>query len=135
MAGYFNKLRKKPKHVRDNIAFSIAGGFTLVTALAWFFIGFGAPAEEFNLAEEESPAAFSTLLDQIQEQVASAREGIAESKEATSTPPVNNGEWGYALQNASSSRNQLPREASIMIVSSSSASATTSMRATSSVLY
>jgi hypothetical protein len=135
MAGYFNKLRKKPRHVRDNIAFSIAGGFTLTVALAWFFIGFTGFGGSTEITAEEKPKAFSTLIDQIQDQVASAREGVSEAKKENASSTVSNGEWGLSAQNSSSSNNLMPKEASLMIVGASSTQRATSTAATTSVLY
>ena len=96
MAGLFKKLRKKPKHVRDNIAFSIAGGFTFMVALGWFFLGFDGLPHSTEVASGENNSAFSTLFGQIQEQVATAKESIGEAKKATTTTPVVTGEWGLA---------------------------------------
>lgn len=129
MAGLFKKLRKKPKHVRDNIAFSIAGGFTFVVALSWFFLGFHGLPQGADVASEESNGAFSTLFGQIQEQVAAAKESIEEAKKVATTTPVVTGEWGLA------STTRVEKEAAIMIVTSSSTGSASSTRATTSVLY
>lgn len=135
MAGSFNKLRKKPKHVRDNIAFGVAGGFTLTLAIAWFLIGFGNGPTSPEVTSEEKNGAFSTLFDQIQEQVATAKEGVIEGNEASSTMPSVTGEWGISAQNASSTSNGTPREAAIMVVGASSSARTSSSTASTSVLY
>lgn len=131
MAGIFNKLRKKPKHVRENIAFGIATGFTLTLAVAWFLVGFGGNPTTPEVVEGEGNGAFTTLLDQIQEQVATAREGV-QADEASSTMPTVTGEWGISAQNASSTQ---PKEAAIMIVTSSSSSQSTTTTASTSMLY
>jgi hypothetical protein len=139
MAGYFSKMRKKPKHVRDNIAFSMAGGITFVLALTWFLVGFESPVSnsETITTSEEQPAAFSTLLNQIQEQAASVRESVSPVEEiATSSIPVGDGAWGIAAQYTNSSTSKpLPREANIMIISASSSPEASSTAPTSDVLY
>lgn len=136
MAGYFNKLRKKPKHVRDNVAFSIAGGFTLMIALAWFFVGFDGLGGTPEVVTEEKPEAFSTLINQIQEQVATARVGVSDARsDVASTTPVSNGEWGWSAQNASSTNNGMPNEPVGAGVDASSTQQSGSAVATTSVLY
>lgn len=132
MFGYFNKLRKKPKHVRDNIAFSIAGGFTLVLAIAWFLVGFN-PSTNEDISSGEGSAPFATLLSQIQEQMASAKDSVPDEEATSSSPSIK--EWGLSAQNASTSRQVIPEEINIMVVPSATATATTSRSATSSVLY
>ena len=134
MAGSFKNLRKKPKHVRDNVAFSLAGGFTFMLAVAWFFIGFDGLATSPEVSSEGTNGAFSTFIDQIQEQVATAREGV-ETNEASSTMPTVTGEWGLSAQNASSTNNSVQKEAAIMIVTSSSTRGASSTTASTSVLY
>ncbi|MBP6924039.1 MAG: hypothetical protein KBC62_00160 [Candidatus Pacebacteria bacterium] len=135
MAGSFNKLRKKPKHVRDNVAFGVASGFTFMVAIAWFLVGFGGESKSPEITTEETNGAFSTLLKQIQEQVATVKEGVKEDTKASSTMSSVTGEWGLSAQNASSSNSVAPKEAAIMIITSSSTTGTTSTHVTPSVLY
>lgn len=136
MFGYFNKLRKKPKHVRDNIAFSVAGGFTLTLAIAWFLVGFN-PSANQNVSSGEGSTPFSTLFSQIQEQIASVKDSVPENESVTSEEMPTNagGEWSLSAQNASTSRQVIPEEVSIIVVPTATATATTSLSATSSVLY
>lgn len=134
MFGYFNKLRKKPKHVRDNIAFSMAGGFTLILAVVWFMTGFN-PSTNQEISSGEDSAPFATLLGQIQEQMASAKDSVSENEATAEMPVDNTGEWGLSAQNASTSRQPIPEEVSIMVVPTPTTTATTSRSATSSVLY
>ena len=76
------KLRQKPKHIKDNIAFSVAGVFTTLVAIVWvmtvpksFFAG--------DEIKPEAPRAFTTLINQVKEQVAGVKAAMPEI--ATST--------------------------------------------------
>lgn len=80
---YLTELRKKPKHVRDNIAFVVAGVATL-PVMAYLVFAVHGPRVTENLAETNTdPKFFETFTNQIKEQVASVREATA-----TSTPPT-----------------------------------------------
>ena len=94
---YLTKLRQKPKHVRDNIAFGVASGFTALIALFLVFAVHGPKVVE-NVASEEdnSPRFFETITSQVKEQVAASRSSIesqSNDPEPTSgtPPPAANG--------------------------------------------
>ena len=61
-------MRKKPKHVRDNIAFGTAVGFTALVALLAFVGG------QVDLKESEGPGFFSTFIGQFKSEVAAVKE-------------------------------------------------------------
>lgn len=76
------RLRQKPKHVKENIALGIAGGFTAIVAIVWLVT----VPKSFIAGDEvkkEGPHAFSTLIDQMKEQLAGVKNALPES--ATST--------------------------------------------------
>ena len=80
MSQWLREVRKKPKHVRDNIAFGISGGFTALLALGWFLVS-GAPSSD-NSKDE---AFFKTFLGQFKEQFATVNEALPK---ATTTSPM-----------------------------------------------
>jgi hypothetical protein len=83
MRKFFQYIRKKPKAVRDNYAFAIAGSFTFVVMIIWFvaqpdegmFSGGGG-----DLAAEVKNSPFSTFFKESKEQMASLK-GIFSSEE------------------------------------------------------
>ena len=70
---YLTKLRQKPKHVRDNIAFGVASGFTAVIAAFLVFVVHGPTVVQEVANEDNSPRFFETLVNQAKEQVAASR--------------------------------------------------------------
>ena len=93
---YLTKLRQKPKHVRDNIAFGVASGFTAVIALFLVFAVHGPKVVDDVAREENSPRFFETITSQVKEQVAASRSSIEsqsnDSEPTSGTPaPAANG--------------------------------------------
>ncbi len=90
---YLTKLRQKPKHVRDNIAFGIASGCTAVVAAFLVFAVHGPTVINDVAQEENSPQFFQTLTSQVKEQVAATRSSLEaqkpEKKEPQATPAAN----------------------------------------------
>lgn len=80
MSQWLREVRKKPKHVRDNIAFGVSGGFTVLVALGWFLVS-GTPTSTTT----KDAAFFETFLGQFKEQFASVNEAMPK---ATSTSPM-----------------------------------------------
>ncbi len=89
---YLTKLRRKPKHVRDNIAFGIAGSFTAVVALFLVFAVHGPKVVDEVADGDNSPRFFETLVDQAKEQLAASQSSFEAVEEeggvtiTTSTP-------------------------------------------------
>ena len=131
MANWLTNLRKKPKHMRDNVAFAVSGGFTALVFAVWFFGGVGSST---LAGASDSPHFFQTLFGQFGKQVASIKESIPKPKEAPevatttaksfpeSAPAATDSVWSSASGTISSS--SAPRQ--IMIVTTSSTPATTS---------
>lgn len=78
---YLGDLRKKPKHVRDNIAF-VAAGVATVPVVAYLVFAVHGP-KITNIAESDpnQPKFFETFTTQIKDQVATVREATS-----TTTP-------------------------------------------------
>jgi hypothetical protein len=72
---YLTELRKKPKHVRDNIAFVLAGVATL-PVMAYLVFAVHGPKVTSGITETDQTDTkiFETFTNQIKEQVASVRE-------------------------------------------------------------
>lgn len=79
MSRWLTDLRKKPKYVRDNIAFGTAVGFTAIVALLAVVGG------QVDLKENEGPGFFSTFIGQFKTEVAAVKEALPEKPAATST--------------------------------------------------
>lgn len=92
---YLTKLRQKPKHVRDNIAFAIASGVTSMVALFLVFAVHGPKVTGELAGQEEQPQLFETLINQAKEQVAATKASMQSQKERDSsninTPAASNG--------------------------------------------
>ena len=126
---YLTKLRQKPKHVRDNIAFGIASGFTAIIALFLVFAVHGPKVIEGVATEDDSPHFFQTLTGQIKDQVAATRSSFEAQKpqkpevSAPSTPAANgNGEPAPAVLTSTASgtaTTTMPRTVLIATTSSS----------------
>lgn len=132
---WLTKHRQKPKHVRDNIAFTISASFTVVLAVVWFV--FGSESKLFDSVarrEAASPRVFSTFWDQLSEQMASVKEAIPE-------PPATSTSAFPTSQSPGSPEEQaayetLQKEAVIRVVPTASSSTSTNLEgATSSVIY
>lgn len=75
---YLGDLRKKPKHVRDNIAFVAAAAATLPVVAYLVFAVHGPKITNIAETDTNQPKFFETFTTQIKDQVAAV-------KEATST--------------------------------------------------
>jgi hypothetical protein len=75
---YLTKLRKKSKHVRDNIAFVAAGVVTL-PVMAYLVFAVHGPKVTGGIAESETPKTkfFETFTSQFKEQVAAVKESTS----------------------------------------------------------
>jgi hypothetical protein len=91
MRRFFQNIRKKPKSIRNNYAFAIAGSFTVVVMMIWvvsqpndgIFTGGG------KLSEEEKNSPFSTFIKESKEQMASLKGAFSDgvsNLEETNTP-------------------------------------------------
>jgi hypothetical protein len=126
---YLTKLRQKPKHVRDNIAFGVAGGITSIVALFLIVAVHGPKVVGEVSGGDNQPQLFETLIDQAKEQVAATKASMkSQTKQAnstttnyTSTPAANgNGAPAPAILVSSSSASTSPRIVTIATTSASS---------------
>ncbi len=85
---YISKLRKRPKHVRDNIAFVAAGVATLPVIAYLVFAVHGPKMTNLAESEAETPKFFETLTNQIKEQVATVREATSTTSPAVGKYPA-----------------------------------------------
>lgn len=78
------KLRQKPKHVRDNIAF-VAAGMATLPVVAYLVFAVHGPKMSNGIAGTDNSEVkfFETFTSQIKEQVATVRDAVS-----TSTPPA-----------------------------------------------
>jgi hypothetical protein len=91
MRKFFQNIRKKPKSVRDNYAFAIAGIFTVVVMMIWVV---SQPSDGIftagnNVSQVEKNSPFSTFIKESKEQMASLKEAFSDkaiSSEAENTP-------------------------------------------------
>lgn len=91
---WVQKLRHKPKSVRDNIALGVAGSITAAILLAWVFV---TPEKIGTVADssEDRPGTFSLLFDRIKDQTASIADSfnsvvnVAEEQSADTSTPEN----------------------------------------------
>jgi hypothetical protein len=133
MSNWLTSLRKKPKHVRDNIAFAMSGGVTVcVLATVWLLGGIG--PHTIAKTEEAGPGIFKTFFGEFGKQVATIKETLPDKKEppapiAESFPEAGPGAVTSTATNgwetASTSVSTVPPQR-IMIVTTSSTPATTS---------
>jgi len=85
MTSWLSNLRKKPKHVRNNIAFGSSFGLTLAIALVWFMSGGSTTYLANNDTTKNSPEFFKTLKDGFNKQMASARDALPKTSTSTAT--------------------------------------------------
>ncbi len=84
---YITKLRSKPKHVRDNIAF-VAAGVATLPVVAYLVFAVHGPNVTGGIAETETDMKFfETFTNQVKEQVAGVRNAIATSSDETKKYP------------------------------------------------
>lgn len=74
------KLRQKPKGVRDNIAMSIAGVFTSLVLVVWF-IGSTDKLGQVVESSKEGAGAFSTFIGHIKGEMASVADSLPDKEE------------------------------------------------------
>ena len=84
MARWLSNLRKKPKHVRDNIAFGSSLGLTVVIALVWFING-GSTHLANNNSTKNGSDFFKTFKEGLGKQMAAAQDSIPKSSTSTAT--------------------------------------------------
>jgi hypothetical protein len=126
----FLKIRRKPKHVRDNIAFASAGVVTLAVFLVWLL---NVPDELLSEAKQDVDTVkpFATLFNQIKEQTASIGDSLEEmvpdtaSTTAVSDESVLQTTGGTPTTAISPQLNEAPREVQITTISKASSTATT----------
>ncbi len=84
---YLSKLRKKPKHVRDNIAF-VAAGVATLPVMAYLVFAVHGPRVSNSIVENEATDTkfFETFTNQVKEQVASVREATETASTTTEKP-------------------------------------------------
>ena len=71
MAKWLNTLRKKPRHVRDNIAFGVSLGFAAVVCVVWFVGG-----NTGVVASDSGPHFFKTFSDAFSKQLATVKQSV-----------------------------------------------------------
>ena len=146
IGSFLGKMRRKPKHVRDNIAFGSAAFVTLAIFTVWLVNDPLHSGDISATTDEPSPKAFATFFGQIKDQFASAKAALPKVEtnnqdEATltatttfvntlrDTATTSPSDWSLA---SSSLRAQVtPKEVAIMVVTSSSTESTTTSPAAS----
>ena len=132
------KARKKPKHVRDNIAFAIAGSVSAAICLVWLVVMPGQLAKKATSVNDDHKV-FSTFFNQFKDQVANVKKSLPEVP-ATDTPAVvsattsvksslteltaSSSDW--SLSSSTIKSKSIQKEVPIMIIHSGSSSASTS---------
>jgi nicotinamide mononucleotide (NMN) deamidase PncC len=113
--------RKKPKYVRDNIAFVIAGSFTTVLLMAWLVFMPGKIIQEVAEKPAVNNGAFTTFIDQLKEQMAGVSEAVPEETATSSQPqsPIavlsaSSTDWN--LSSTTIKAEAVPREVPIVVV-------------------
>jgi hypothetical protein len=83
------KLRQKPKHVRDNIAF-VAAGIATLPVVAYLVFAVHGPKMTNDIVKTnvEKPEFFETFTTQIKEQVATVREAVSTSTPSAAVTPT-----------------------------------------------
>lgn len=125
MGQWLTDLRKKPKHVRDNIAFGVSAGVTALLALVWFVGG------SWTLGVPGNHAFFQTFLGQFKEQVAAIGEATPVATSTTpsvapaSSTPVESASIVLATTSSTSSASTTPREVRILPIATATASVAT----------
>ena len=74
---YLGDLRKKPKHVRDNIAFVAAAAATLPVVAYLVFAVHGPKMTSLSESTSNQPKFFETFTGQIKDQFAAVREATS----------------------------------------------------------
>lgn len=125
MANWLTKIRKKPKHIRDNIAFGSSAGLTLVVALAWFLQG-----GSTHLANKETvqrTSFFETFKEGFNKQMAAARESLPKSATTSvASTTAESGTVDMAATSSASSSDAKPVLIEIIKASSTASSSSSS---------
>lgn len=75
-----DKLRQKPKHVRDNIALGVAGTITSLVLVAWFVTSTDQLGEVVQ-SSKQGASAFSTFVSHAKNEVANVMESLPDKEE------------------------------------------------------
>jgi hypothetical protein len=126
----FSKIRRKPKHVKDNIAFASASVVTVAVFLVWVL---NVPNELINETKSESEKVqpFTTLFNQIKEQVASVGDSLEEEVPDVASTTANQERLpaqsviASSTVTATGSTAFVPREVQITTTTNASSTATT----------
>lgn len=81
---FIQKVRRKPKAVRDNIALGIAGSVTALVLGGWVLINNQTPLSGVAGEFSTKTGAFSGLINQIKDQAASAFSSVPSKEELES---------------------------------------------------
>ncbi len=86
---HLTKLRQKPKHVRDNIAF-VAAGVATLPIVAYLVFAVHGPKITNGITETSASDTkfFETFTSQIKEQVATVREAMSTSTSSVGSVPA-----------------------------------------------
>ncbi len=100
------KLRQKPRHVRQQVAFGVAIGFTSIVAMFWL-TSVPDTVKTISNAAPEGVNAFSSFTDSVNKQIQAAKEAaatrIATTTASTTLPVVNNNVIAVSSTTASTS--------------------------------
>ncbi len=100
------KLRQKPRHVRQQVAFGVAIGFTSIVAMFWL-TSVPDTVKTISNAAPEGVNAFSSFTDSVNKQIQAAKEAaatrIATTTASTTLPVVNNNVTAVSSTTASTS--------------------------------
>ncbi len=100
------KLRQKPRHVRQQVAFGVATVFTLIVSIFWVA---SLPDTVKGLSEvvPDGANAFSSFTNKINEEIQAAKESavtkLATTTASTTLPVVNNNVIAVSSTTASTS--------------------------------
>jgi hypothetical protein len=86
---YLTKLRQKPKHVRDNIAF-VAAGVATLPVMAYLVFAVHGPKLSDDVVESNvtDRKFFETFTNQIKDQVASVKEAATNTATSSQALPA-----------------------------------------------
>ena len=130
------KARRKPKHVRDNIAFGIAGSITAAICLVWLVVMPGQLAKKTTSVNDDHKV-FSTFFNQLKDQVAGVKESMPDVQATTTAATVTASEEStiteltatssdWSLSSSTIKNKSIQKEVPIIIINSGSSSASTS---------
>lgn len=129
MAKWLNTLRKKPRHVRDNIAFGVSFGFALVVCIAWFVggnsgvVASGTDAHFFKTFSDVFAKQLAAVKQSLPEKPTVASSTTKEQMQVSAPAPVT-----YGTSTTASSSESAPRQIMIVTTGASSSDATTTAK-------